>query len=138
MPKSKGGFHAARVPAIKEEAKQCDFPWHDVFDTPLLDWLEIFSRAHNTVKEIMFAAILPTVSALLGPNTCVKVLETYEEPVNFPRLSGRAKGREISEHASWMHSTAYDICGETSANRTIDTVIYRKWNEETPAMAREL
>ena len=83
MPKSKGGFHAARVPAIKEEAKQCDFPWHDVFDAPLLDWLETFSRAHNTVKEIMFAAILPTVSALLGPNTCVKVLETYEEPVNI-------------------------------------------------------
>lgn len=83
MPKSKGGFHAARVPAIKEEAKQCDFLWHDVFDASLLDWLETFSRAHNTVKEIMFAAILPTVSALLGPNTCVKVLETYEEPVNI-------------------------------------------------------
>ena len=37
----------------------------------------------DKVKEIMFAAILPTVSALLGPNTCVKVLETYEEPVNI-------------------------------------------------------
>lgn len=83
MPKGKGGFQAARVPAIKEEAKQCDFPWRDLFDAPLLDWLETFSRAHNTVKEIMFAAILPTVSALLGPNTCVKVFETYEEPVNI-------------------------------------------------------
>ena len=83
LPKSKGGFHAARVPAIKEEAKQCDFPWHDVFDAPLLDWLKTVSRAHNKVKEIMFAAILPTVSALLGPNTCVKVLETYEEPFNI-------------------------------------------------------
>lgn len=82
MP-NKGGFQAARVPAIKEEAKQCDFPWMELFEPPLLDWLETFSRAHNTVKEIMVSAILPTVSALLGPNTCVKVLETYEEPVNI-------------------------------------------------------
>ncbi|KAJ7387527.1 hypothetical protein OS493_000858 [Desmophyllum pertusum] len=74
MPKNNGGFQAACVPAIKEEAKQCDFPRRDVFDAPLLDWLETFSRAHNTVMEFMFVAILPTVSALLGPNTCVKVL----------------------------------------------------------------
>jgi len=79
MPKTRG-FQASRVPAIKEEAKQCDFPWQEVFNAPLLDWLETFSTAHNTVKEIMFSAILPTVSALLRSNTCVKVLETYEEP----------------------------------------------------------
>lgn len=53
------------------------------FDAPLLDCLETLSRAHNTVKEILFSAILPTVSALLGANTCVKVLKTYEEPVNI-------------------------------------------------------
>ena len=60
MPKSNGGFHAAQVPAVKEEAKRCDFPWHDIFEAPLLDWLETFPRAHNTVKETMFLAISPT------------------------------------------------------------------------------
>ena len=49
----------------------------------MLDWLETFSRAHSTVKKIMFAAISKTVSVLLGPNTCVKVLKTYEKPVDI-------------------------------------------------------
>lgn len=49
----------------------------------MLDWLETFSRAQNTVKEIMFSAILPTVSVLLGPNMYVKVLHKTKDDLSL-------------------------------------------------------
>ena len=82
----------------------------------------------------MFAAILPTVSALLGPNTCIKVLETYEEPVNiFLVCLAEAKAGKSQSMRLGSTQPLTTFVEKRVQTRTIDTVLYRKWNEETHA-----
>jgi hypothetical protein len=66
-----------------KELHSLDIHWEDVLPQRLVEWLEVFSGAHNVVKEIMFPAILSAVSGLIAPKTKLKMSEIEEEPVNL-------------------------------------------------------
>lgn len=49
------------------------FPWEDVTTPAVKDWLENVAGARNCRPEYIFMSALPTVSALCGPDTRLKI-----------------------------------------------------------------
>ncbi len=66
-----------------KELHLLDIRWKDVLPQHLVEWLEVFSGAHNVVKEIMFPAILSAVSGLIAAKAKLKMSEIEEELVNL-------------------------------------------------------
>ena len=54
---------------IIKELDSLDIQWEDVFPQNLVEWLNVFSGAHNVVKEIIIPAILSAISSLIAPKT---------------------------------------------------------------------
>ena len=54
---------------IIKELHSLDIQWEDVFPQNLVEWLNVFSGAHNVVKEIIIPAILSAISSLIAPKT---------------------------------------------------------------------
>ena len=50
-----------------KELHSLDLTWDEILPDNLIQWLDLFSGAHNVVKEIMFPAILTAVSGLMAP-----------------------------------------------------------------------
>ena len=67
-----------QINEIASQAADIQFPWDSVSPIYFTDWIDMFSKAHGTSKELMFKAILPTVSSLLGLSK-LKATTTYQE-----------------------------------------------------------
>jgi hypothetical protein len=84
------------VAAIAKKASEVEFPWEKVSPEYFIDWVNVFSRAHGTTKEIMMMAIIPTVAGLLGSRSSLKLTNTYKEKINImaicvaPPCSGKS------------------------------------------------
>lgn len=74
------------VAAIARNASELAFPWEKVAPEYFIDWVNTFARAHGTTKEIMMMAIIPAMAGLLGPNTNLRLTETYREKINIMDL----------------------------------------------------
>ena len=60
-----------------------ELPWDEVLPTFLVQWVDVFSKAHNVVKEIMLPPILTALSGLIAPETRHRVSAIEEEPLNL-------------------------------------------------------
>lgn len=67
---------------IASEAADIQFPWDNVCPMYFTDWINMFSKAHGTSKQLMFMSILPTISSLLGLSK-VKATTTYQENLSL-------------------------------------------------------
>ena len=74
-----------KVIEIAKNASEITIPWESVAPPYFVQWLDMFSRSHGVVKELMFMSILPAVSSLLGSKSCVRPSEAspYEENLSF-------------------------------------------------------
>jgi hypothetical protein len=66
-----------------KELHAIELYWDEVLPGNLLQWLDVFSSAHNVVKDIMFLGILTAVSGLMEPKTTLQTSEMEFEPVNL-------------------------------------------------------
>lgn len=71
-----------QINEIASQAADIQFPWDSVSPIYFTDWIDMFSKAHGTSKELMFKAILPTVSSLLGLSK-LKATTTYQENLSL-------------------------------------------------------
>ena len=67
------------IKALAVEASENHINWDDVAPVYFSEWLEIFARSHGVVKDIMFLAMIPRISGLLGARTCLKLSEGHRE-----------------------------------------------------------
>ena len=76
-------------------------PWEDFCTKEITDWLDVFSLAHGTRKELTLFGILSTVGALMG-KTELKLFSTHKERANMffialaPSGSGKTPAAQIS------------------------------------------
>ena len=76
-------------------------PWEDFCTNEITEWLDVFSHAHGTRKELVFFGILSTVGALLG-KTELKLFSTHKERANMffivlaPSGAGKTPAAQIS------------------------------------------
>ena len=68
-----------RINEVAVKASEVVLPWDDVAPLYFTQWLEKFSKAHGTTKELMFMSILPAVSSLLGQLSKLQMTSTYRE-----------------------------------------------------------
>ena len=68
---------------IVQELHSLELPWDDVLPREITEWLDIFSSAHNVVKEIMLPGILTALSGLMAPKTKLEMSAIELEPVNL-------------------------------------------------------
>lgn len=85
MKDSSGAIYStfSRIMDITKELHSIEIEWEEILPQSLVEWLDVFSGAHNVVKEIMFPGILSAVSGLMAPKTKLKMSEIEEEPVNL-------------------------------------------------------
>lgn len=86
---------------IVKELHSVELPWDEVLPGYLVEWLDVFSSAHNVVKEIMLPAILTAVSGLMAPKTRLQISAIEEEPVNLFTivLAPPGAGKSAALHA---------------------------------------
>ena len=79
-------------------------PWEDFAPQQITNWLDTFSRAHGTCKELTLMGILPTVGALLG-KTEIKLFSTHKERGNmfFISLAPSGAGKTPAAQISCSH-----------------------------------
>ena len=76
-------------------------PWEDFCPAEITEWLDVFSRAHGTRKELVFFGVLSTIGALLGKSE-LKLFSTYKERANLffvalaPSGAGKTPAAQIS------------------------------------------
>lgn len=75
------------VSSIVLEAQAIPFPWADAVPKQIHQWLEMYAKSHNTAPEYIFVGALVTTAAIMGPKSCVRVRETYQEPTNLFSIS---------------------------------------------------
>ena len=52
--------------SVKQSATLQPIPWEDIAPDNVCEWLDIFSKANNTTKEIALASILPNYCMPIG------------------------------------------------------------------------
>ena len=87
---------------IVRELHAIELPWDEVLPMFLVQWLDVFAKAHNVVKEIMLPAILTAVSGLIAPKTRLRMSAIEEEPVNLFTivLAPPGAGKSAALHAA--------------------------------------
>lgn len=71
-----------QINEIASQAAAIEFPWDKVSPVYFTDWLDVFSKAYGTSKQLVFMSILPTVSSLLGLSK-LKATTTYQENLSL-------------------------------------------------------
>jgi len=84
-----------------QELYGVELDWSEVLPECIVNWLEIFSKSHNVVKEIMFPGILTAISGLMAPNTTLKISPIELEPSNLfiVVLAPPGAGKSAALHA---------------------------------------
>ena len=74
-----------KVTEIARNASKITIPWESIAPPFFVQWLEMFSRSHCIVKELMFMSVLPAVSSLLGSKSYLRPSEAnpYKENLCF-------------------------------------------------------
>ena len=74
-----------KVIEIAKSATKIIIQWETVAPPFFVEWLDMFSRSHGVVKELMFMAVLPAVSSLLGSKSCLRPSKAnpYKENLCF-------------------------------------------------------
>ena len=87
---------------IVRELHAIELPWDEVLPMFLVQWLNVFAKAHNVVKEIMLPAILIAVSGLIAPKARLRMSAIEEEPVNLftTVLAPHGAGKSAALHAT--------------------------------------
>ena len=65
-PAAKRSRTASEVASVRKLGKENSIPWDDIIPEPVCEWLDTFSKANNTTREILLASILPTVACLIS------------------------------------------------------------------------
>ena len=69
--------------SVRKQGKELGIPWEDICPAQISDWLDMFSKAHNTTREILLASILPTVACLMGQSTIKVGCRVKAESINL-------------------------------------------------------
>ena len=69
--------------SARKQGKELGIPWEDICPAQISDWLDKFSKAHNTTREILLASILPTVACLMGQSTIKVGCRIKAEGINL-------------------------------------------------------
>ena len=74
-----------KVIEIAKSATKITIQWETVAPPFFVEWLDMFSQSHGVVKELIFMAVLPAVSSLLGSKPCLRPSKAnpYEENLCF-------------------------------------------------------
>jgi len=83
------------------ELHSIELIWDEILPENVVEWLDIFSRSYNVVKEIMFPGILSAVSGLMAPKTTLRMSAIELEPVNLFTivLAPPGAGKSAALHA---------------------------------------
>ena len=82
-PAAKRSRTANEGTSVRKQGKELGIPWEDICPAQISDWLDMFSKAHNTTREIPLASILPTVACLMGQSTIKVGCRIKAESVNL-------------------------------------------------------
>ena len=82
-PVAKRSRTAGEVASVRKQGKENPIPWDDISPQPVCEWLDTFSKANNTTREILLASILPTVACLLGPSKLKVSCRLQAEAINL-------------------------------------------------------
>ena len=74
-----------KVIGVARGATKITIQWETIVPPFFVEWLDMFSQSHGVVKELMFMAVLPAVSSLLGSKSCLRPSKAnpYEENLCF-------------------------------------------------------
>ena len=82
-PAAKRSRTANEGTSVRKQGKELGIPWEDICPAQISDWLDMFSKAHNTTREILLASILPTVACLMGQSTIKVGCRVKAESINL-------------------------------------------------------
>lgn len=82
-PAAKRSRTASDPSLVRKEGKEHKIPWEDISPTVVHEWLDTFSKANNTTREILLASVLPTVACLLGPTKLKVNCRLQAEAINL-------------------------------------------------------
>ena len=82
-PSAKRARTAAEAPSVRKQGKEVSIPWDKICPTFISEWLDTFSKANNTTRDILLASVLPTVARLMGPSTVKVDCRIRAETVNL-------------------------------------------------------
>ena len=82
-PSAKWARTAAEAPSVRKQGKEVSIPWDEICPTFISEWLDTFSKANNTTRDILLASVLPTVACLMGPSTVKVDCRIRAETVNL-------------------------------------------------------
>ena len=82
-PSAKRARTAAEAPSVRKQGKEVSIPWDEICPTFISEWLDTFSKANNTTRDILLASVLPTVACLMGPSTVKVDCRIRAETVNL-------------------------------------------------------
>lgn len=68
---------------IKKQGKEAVLPWNDIAPAEVAEWMETYSKANNTTRDILLASVLPSVASLMGPSTIKVNCRLQGEAVNL-------------------------------------------------------
>ena len=80
---SKQAQTAGEAPSVRKQGNDLNIPWDDICPAIISDWLDTFSKANNTTRDILLASILPTVACLMGPSTVKVGCRICAETINL-------------------------------------------------------
>lgn len=74
---------SAEAPSVRKQGKEVSIPWEEICPALISEWLDTFSKANNTTRDILLASVLPTVACLMGPSTVKVDCRMRTESINL-------------------------------------------------------
>lgn len=69
------------------EARDISFPWDDVFDPTVKEWLQCMARSRRAQPQFLVGPPLAMTSVLIGPRTVIQATKFFREPANIFTLT---------------------------------------------------
>lgn len=82
-PSAKRSRTATETSSVRKQGKEVSIPWEEICPTLISEWLDTFSKANNTTRDILVASVLPTVACLMGPSTVKVDCRMRAETINL-------------------------------------------------------